>query len=476
MAGRRPRRSPRVSARRRFSAATIASRSVERPARATFKHRTGQRPVVTGQPAALEPLRTEIRQGELDLHEFVDATCDAIERVDPSIRAFVAEIDRRPRLHAAAAHRLAAHPEPASRPPLFGVPVGVKDVVHVAGFTTRAGSALPPSLFAGPEATAVTALRDAGATVVGKTVTTEFAGPAPASTRNPRDLDHTPGGSSSGSAAAVAAGLCPLAIGTQTSGSVIRPAAFCGVVGFTPSSDRVPTDGVVPVAESMDTVGLFTQDVAGMRAAAAVVCDAWRPVEPSYRPTLGVPTGPYLDAVTDDGRAAFEAQVGSLADGGYRIRRVPLLADRETIDRRHRTLLRGEWARVHDAWFDRYEAAYNPTTAEGLRDGRTVTGSELARARDGRETLRRSVHDAMDDGGIDLWIWPAARGPAPAGFASTGSSAMNRPWSYAGLPAATVPAGSVDGLPVGLQCVARRGADERLLATLAAVERVVGPA
>jgi Asp-tRNA(Asn)/Glu-tRNA(Gln) amidotransferase A subunit family amidase len=188
----------------------------------------------------------------------------------------LAEPDRRGRLHRAATALAVAYPEPAGRPSLYGALLAVKDIFHVDGFTTRAGATVPPELFAGPEAACVTRLRQAGALVVGKAVTTEFAYFEPGPTRNPHNLAHTPGGSSSGSAAAVAAGLAPLALGTQTIGSVIRPAAFCGIVGFKPSLGRVDPQGLVFFSRTLDQRGLFTQDVAGMALAAAVVCREWR--------------------------------------------------------------------------------------------------------------------------------------------------------------------------------------------------------
>ena len=169
--------------------------------------------------------------------------------------------------------------------------MGVKDIIRVDGFPTRAGSRLPPHLFAGPQAACVTALRRAGALVLGKTVTTEFAGFEPGPTANPHRPGHTPGGSSSGSAAAVAAGYCPLALGTQTIGSVIRPAAFCGIVGFKPSLGRIATAGLVDFSPAVDTVGIFTQDLAGMGSVAAVLCGEWRRRTEADKPVLGVPLG-----------------------------------------------------------------------------------------------------------------------------------------------------------------------------------------
>ncbi|RLT42027.1 MAG: amidase, partial [Chloroflexi bacterium] len=217
-----------------------------------------------------------LRNDEQNLISYIHAICDRIDRADPQVRAFIPEQRRRARLVEEAVDLIGLYPDAADRPPLFGVLVGVKDIFRVDGFLTQAGSELPSGLFEGDEAAVVTRLRAAGALIAGKTVTTEFAYFQPGPTRNPHNLNHTPGGSSSGSAAGVAAGFFPLALGTQTIGSTIRPAAFCGVVGFKPSYDRIPTAGLLYFSQSLDHVGLFTQDIAGMALAASLLCDGWR--------------------------------------------------------------------------------------------------------------------------------------------------------------------------------------------------------
>jgi Asp-tRNA(Asn)/Glu-tRNA(Gln) amidotransferase A subunit family amidase len=339
----------------------------------------------------------------------------------------------------------------------------VKDIFRVDGLPTRAGSDLPAAALAGPEAAVVSALKDAGAIVLGKTVTTEFAYYDPGPTRNPHDPDHTPGGSSSGSAAAVAAGLCPLALGTQTVGSTMRPAAFCGIVGFKPSLDRIPLDGVIPFSYSADHVGLFTQDVAGMRRAAGVVCPAWEPTEVGT-PTLGVPADPYLEQATDAGLAAFEQQVNRLKAAGYDVRRVDVLSDIESINERHTDLITAEAALVHGEWYDAYTDSYREHMVELLEDGNEITAGRIAESRASQGELRERLAERMTATGVDLWISPAAPGPAPEGIDDTGDPVMNVPWTHSGVPTVSLPAGEVDGLPVGLQVAARFGADERLLA------------
>jgi Asp-tRNA(Asn)/Glu-tRNA(Gln) amidotransferase A subunit family amidase len=407
-----------------------------------------------------------LRAGQDDLLVTIDELCDRIAQVDPMLMALLPEPDRRPRLHAAAAALAARSPDPARRPPLYGALLAVKDIFHVAGFETRAGAAVPPAAFAGPQAACVTQLLAAGALVVGKAVTTEFAYFEPGPTRNPHNLAHTPGGSSSGSAAAVAAGLCHLALGTQTIGSVIRPAAFCGVVGFKPSLGRIDSSGLVYFSRTMDQVGLFTQDAAGMALAAAVVCRDWQPSGvPAGKPVLGVPTGPYLEQAEPEALAAFGQQIARLRAAGFEVRDVPDFPDVTDLNRLHRRLVFGEFAREHAALYAQYASLYRPRTVEIIEIGRTVGDDELAQARAHSLELRHDLAARMQQAGIDLWVCPAANGPAPLGLDSTGDPAMALPWTHAGMPAITLPAGrAANALPLGMQLVAPFGADERLLA------------
>ena len=327
----------------------------------------------------LSQTAAELRSGQRDLEEYVAACCKRIDEWDGDIRAMLPEANRLQRLLDDAAGLVSGEDSP-----LFGTLVAVKDIFHVEGFETRAGSGVPPEVLTGPEGGCLKALRDAGALVLGKSVTTEFACFKPGPTRNPRDLGFTPGGSSSGSAAAVAAGYCPLALGSQTIGSVIRPAAFCGIVGFKPSYARIDISGFVHCSPSVDTIGMFTQDVAGMEMAAAVLCGGWRDsVARSEKPTLGIPVGPYLDQTEPQARADFDAQIQALREAGYNVVEVQMLDDIADIDDRHRNMMKGEMAEVHAPWFDKYASTYDAGTRTLVEEGRALSQSEIDAGRVG---------------------------------------------------------------------------------------------
>ncbi|HJT59059.1 MAG TPA: amidase [Ktedonobacteraceae bacterium] len=418
-------------------------------------------------PNPLAETATALHNDQLNLVAYINEICERIDTIESLIAALLPEPERRSRLIADAIALQERFPDPANRPPLYGIPVGVKDMFRVDGFPTRAGSRLPPELFAGPEADCVRALREAGALILGKTISTEFAFFEPGPTRNPYNPAHTPGGSSSGSAAAVAAGYCPLALGTQTIGSTIRPAAFCGIVGFKPSYGHISTAGLIKCAASVDTVGFFTQDVAGIATVAPLLCHDWQTItdsQPLPEPVLGVPDGPYLAQASAEGLAAFEKQLALLTNAGYRVRRMSAMRDIEAINARHMRMVSAEMAQVHVDWFAQYAPLYRPRTAEAIREGQRVSAEELSEYRAGRLLLRQGLEQLMQQNGIDLWVCPSAPGPAPEGIKTTGNSIMNLPWTHAGLPAISLPAGCAEnGLPLGLQCIGAYMADEHVV-------------
>lgn len=413
----------------------------------------------------LPDLAQGLTQENPDLDTYLSRLEARFQEREPQVQAFLPEEGRFERLRRQAHDLRARHPDPAARPDLFGVPLGVKDIFHVDGFPTHAGSRLPPEVLAGPEAESVTQLKAAGVLIAGKTVTTEFAYFAPGPTRNPYNLAHTPGGSSSGSAAAVAAGLCPLALGTQTIGSIIRPAAFCGVVGFKPSYDRISREGVIPLSPSVDHIGFFTRDAEGALLVASLLCRDWQEPQVSGRPVLGIPEGPYLDHAEPEGLDHFRATCRRLQEAGFEVRAVPAMTDFEDVRARHEAIVAAEAARVHARWFEEFGDRYHPKTVDLIRRGQDVSDEDLAAALQGRQQLRDELTALMDQHGLDLWVAPPAPGPAPPGLDSTGNPIMNLPWTHAGLPAVNLPAGrNAQGLPMGLQVVGRWYGDEALLA------------
>jgi Asp-tRNA(Asn)/Glu-tRNA(Gln) amidotransferase A subunit family amidase len=410
-----------------------------------------------------------------DVLEQIDQFEVLFKAREPEVLACLPEDGRFDRLRREARQLLDRYPQPDRRPPLYGVLVGVKDIFRVDGFPTRAGSRLPFALLEGEESASVTRLKQAGALILGKTVSTEFAYFAPGPTRNPRNLQHTPGGSSSGSAAAVAAGLCPVALGTQTIGSIIRPAAYCGVVGYKPSYDRISRTGVIPLAPSLDHVGLFAVHVDDVEQAARILAGDWMPraETETRRPILGIPEGPYLNSASDEGLKYFDLACDQLRAAGYEIKSIPAMPDFAAICARHNLIVAAEAARVHADWFACYGNLYHPKTAKLIRRGQAVSDEALTDAIDGRERLRAELNNLMTDHQIDLWIAPAATGSAPLGLDNTGDPVMNLPWTHSGLPAISLPCGTNEaGLPLGLQVIGGWYQDEQLLNWAEELERV----
>ena len=421
------------------------------------------------------------RRSETDDWQWLDdplATVEELERRfaarEADVQAFVPEPGRFERLYRQASElRERFSQEP--RPPLYGVPVGIKDVFHVEGLPTHAGSRLPADELEGPQSPAVTDLIAAGALIVGKAACTEFAYFAPGPTHNPLRLGYTPGGSSSGSAAAVAAGLCPLTLGTQTIGSISRPAVFCGVAGYKPTYDRISRQGLLPLAPSFDHVGPLAPDVGWLRRAAMVLCQEWQePEESPPLPVLAIPEGPYLEHASAAAREALENAAEKLRAAGLRVERVALLEDFEEIRARHQRWVAFEARAAHERWLPRHAELYHPETLELLRRGEAVSAERHAADARQREAWQVELAAVMDERGIDLWLSPATPGEAPEGLASTGDPVMNLPWSQSGLPTVAFPTTSgPGGLPLGIQLAARRGADEELLLWAEALEEIL---
>lgn len=356
--------------------------------------------------------------------------------------------------------RIGAKPALAGGP-LAEIPFAVKDVIDTRDFPTGWGSPLFEGRRAREDAWIVREFRRRGAVLFGKTHTAAFAMRDPPPTRNPRNVDHTPGGSSSGSAAAVAANMVPIAIGTQTGGSVIRPASYCGVVGFKPTHGLLPTEGVLPYAPSLDTLGLFTHTAEGMLR-------LWE--------ALGYPVGRedsmvfgVADPVPDVEpamRQAFAETIATLRRSGLTAEPVAVGDWLPRLGAVMRTVGDYEGAQVHGARFAKYGEQLGEV-ARVVERGRAMPESRyreaLSTMREGREWIAEQFRRCP------VILTPAATGPAPRGLASTGDSRLNTPWTVLGTPVVTIPMGESAGLPLGLQLAAAHGDEGRLLRTAANV-------
>ncbi|KPL54861.1 amidase [Prosthecomicrobium hirschii] len=352
----------------------------------------------------------------------------------------------------------------ATSGPLAGLALGVKDIIDTAGLATEMGSPLYAGNRPRADAPVVALARRAGAAVIGKTVTTEFAYLQPGPTRNPARLDHTPGGSSSGSAAAVAAGLIPLAFGTQTGGSVVRPAAFCGVAGFKPSFRLIPTVGVKCFSWSLDTVGVFGAGVAD--AAYFMAALTGRDLRVDGRdpaaPRIGLVRTHLWEEASGEMRQAVET-AGRLAEaGGARLVDIELPGLFADAFAAHQVIQDFQAAQALAWEYDHHAQALSPILRDALALGRMLKPEDYDRARRTARQARLALRDLFAD--IDVILTPSAPGAAPEGLATTGTSIFNRLWTLMGTPALNVPGlTGAGGLPLGVQIVAPFGRDRACL-------------
>ena len=413
---------------------------------------------------SLSEVISQLQNKELTPQILIDDLCDKLGKWDKRIKAFLPEINRRERLHQELKELYHNFPDPNERPILFGIPIGVKDIFHVDDFETKAGSLLPSEILQGKESVAVSKLKQAGALIMGKTVTTEFAYFYPGATCNPHNFEHTPGGSSSGSAAAITAGFCPLTLGTQTIGSISRPASFCGITGFKPSFGRISTAGVIPFSQSADHIGFFTQDVDGSEIIASILCDNWNtdPLEIERKPVLGIPEGKYLQQASSEIITAFYSSVKKLEIEGFTIKSIPALNNIDEINDKHKLMNAAEFAEVHRSWFNSYGNKYHQASIDLIEKGRKIPVEILNNAIKGRIQLREELEQLQKENRIDLWISPSASTTAPHGLNSTGDPVMNLPWTYAGVPTLSIPFGYIQQLPFGIQFAGNFNEDETL--------------
>lgn len=350
------------------------------------------------------------------------------------------------------------------RGPLHGIPVGIKDLVDVAGWPTLAGAAWLPRTPAQNDAPIVARLRAAGAIILGKTVTTQFACFDPPPTRNPWNLDRTPGGSSSGSAAAVATGMCLGAIGSQTGGSITRPASFCGVAGCKPTFGTVPLEGVYPLAASFDHPGPIARSVHDLAILLGVIGGKRIPTAlPAKPPRLGRLRGMFVERAEPASLAVFEAAVARLTAAGARVSEATLPPAFNTVLDSHRTIMTAEMAAQHEQALSERGSDYLPCVRGLIEEGLQVSAIQYVRAKQHQAALCRDMAAAFE--GSDVLACPATIGPAPT-QETTGNPAFNSCWSYTGLPTVSFPIGlAPDGLPLSIQLVGRAHDEATLFAT-----------
>jgi Asp-tRNA(Asn)/Glu-tRNA(Gln) amidotransferase A subunit family amidase len=353
--------------------------------------------------------------------------------------------------------------------------VGVKDIIDVAGFPTRCGSAIfdnAPNAFI--DAACVALMRNAGATIVGKTVTTELATFVPSPTRNPHNLEHTPGGSSAGSAAAVADEHVRIAVGTQTAGSVIRPAAYCGVFGFKPSFDLVPRIGVKVQSESLDTVGVFARSVDDCAAWLSAMLNAEVKTKSHHGPLKIAFIQNLLEHASADMRNALTRASDALKAAGHHVSELNLPAPLDEMHEHQRIIQNYESARAYTAERTTHVAKLDSTLAQTLNENANIPRAKYIDAMRTAETARRFADGLFRQ--YDAWLMPSAPSAAPHGLASTGDPLFNRLASVLHTPAINIPAfKDGKGMPLGLQLIGARDEDEKLLRTAATISAILSP-
>jgi Asp-tRNA(Asn)/Glu-tRNA(Gln) amidotransferase A subunit family amidase len=414
-----------------------------------------------------------IGEGAISAEEYVRACVGRIEEVEPTVQAFAffdADFALR---QASEADSARAQGLPLGS--LHGLPVGLKDIIDTAAMPTENGTVLHAGRCPREDAALVRLLRAAGAVLMGKTVATELATYAPGKTRNPHNPAHTPGGSSSGSAAAVAAGMVPLAVGTQTNGSVLRPASYCGVFGFKPTFGLIPRTGVLTQSPPLDQIGVFArsvEDVAllteamiGYDEGDAATRSRARPgllriagSEPPLPPTFALVKTPVWDRVEPDAREAFE-ELGDFLGDRARVFELPETA-RRAIDW-HRTIMEADLAGSFEHEHERGRAQLSESLRGQIERGRQISAVDYRKAVASIEVLNAGFSALFNE--FDAIITPAALGTAPAGM-PTGDPLLCTLWTLTGMPALNVPLlHGENGLPIGVQMVAARGDDARLL-------------
>jgi aspartyl-tRNA(Asn)/glutamyl-tRNA(Gln) amidotransferase subunit A len=434
----------------------------------------------------LTELVGQIKKKRLSPVSLVESLLARIDSLDPFLKAWVT-IDRQ-RVLREAKQRQAAVSRKKSLGPLHGIPIGVKDIYYTAGMRTTAGSKIMADFIPEYDATAVERLKKAGAIILGKTATTEFAFADPAPTRNPWNPDHTPGGSSSGSAAAVAAGMCPAALGSQTGGSVLRPAAYCGLVGLKPTYGRISRYGVFPVSWSLDHLGVFTRSVKDAAVLLKVLAghDPQDPTSsresvadyprflkaPGKPPKIGLVQAFYRENAQEEVWRHTEDIAQQLQKAGARLEEVRMPGSFSAVQYAHAIIMRVEAASVHEKLYAKNPGQYPPKLSEVIEVGLLISGTDYLQAQKIKRRFRREMDSILEP--FDCLLTPATSSAAPMGLSSTGNPWFQVPWSFSGLPTIGLPSGlNREGLPLAIQLVGKANREGELLKVARWCERVI---
>ena len=406
----------------------------------------------------------QIREGQLSSSDLAQALMERVESLDVSLQAWVT-VDREEVL-SEARRRDEEMASGIVRGPLHGIPIGLKDIFYTEGMKTTACSPIHADFIPGYDATCVARLKEAGAIALGKAVTTEFASADPSRSRNPWDRAHTPGGSSSGSAVAVSAGMCSAALGSQTGGSTGRPAAFNGIVGLKPTYGRISRYGVIPLSWSLDTVGILTRSVedAAVMLQAMAGYDSMDPGSydlpvPDYLnemnsvdrpPRIGLIRQFFYDHSSREMREHTDEVVSKLVEAGAIVSEIGLPDSFGSAHDCQRVVSNVEAAAFHEEDFRERADDYGPKIRASIEMGMLISGVRYLQAQRLRRSFRADMVDALQ--GVDAALMPATPGPSPRDLSTTGDAVFQAPWTSAGLPAIVIPSGvSEAGLPMAMQ-------------------------
>jgi Asp-tRNA(Asn)/Glu-tRNA(Gln) amidotransferase A subunit family amidase len=428
----------------------------------------------TLQTMTAHALRDWLVEGRMDVEEFYRHHLGYAQQVQARLEPFACLDERVVTLQAS--HRKAERLRGETPGPLWGVPVTVKDIIDTIDFPTAFGSPIHEGRYAVADATVVRRLRNAGAVIFGKSVTTEFATFTPGPTRNPHAPGHSPGGSSSGSAAAVAAGAVPVALGTQTNGSVLRPASFCGVYGFKPTAGLLPRTGVFEQSPTLDQMGVLARNIDDIALVTEILSgddgqdeaarglasrQLWQVArsEPPVTPRFCFVKTPWWERVEPEAREAFQAFV-DLMEGVVTIAELPSVVEQAVGW--HRTVHEAELAFALQREHTHHRDRLSPRLREQIERGMAIPALDYLTARDRVPHVAQAFDEYFEH--FDAILSPAALGGAPPGLASTGDPLMQTVWTFAGLPCLSMPVLHLEtGLPLGVQAVGPTHQDGRLL-------------